>query len=52
MFTQRLPKPSADLVAGQITWQATTIQAQKQTGAKCANIKAHLTQLAKDGHLG
>jgi Fic family protein len=52
MLSQRLPKLSADLVAlvrehGRLT----TVQAEQQTGANRATIKAHLVKLVKEGHL-
>jgi Fic family protein len=52
MLTQRLPKLSADLVAlAREHGRLTTTQAEQQTGANRATIKAHLSKLVKDGHL-
>ena len=52
MLSQRLPKLSADLVAlAREHGRLTTLQAEQQTGAKRATIKAHLAKLTSDGHL-
>ena len=52
MLSQRLPKLSADLLAlAREHGRLTTLQAEQQTGAKRATIKAHLAKLARDGHL-
>lgn len=52
MLSQRLPKLSGDLVAlAREHGRLTTVQAEQQTGANRATIKAHLAKLVKDGHL-
>ncbi|MDI9331834.1 MAG: DUF977 family protein [Alphaproteobacteria bacterium] len=52
MLSQRLPKLSADLVTlAREHGRLTTAQAEQQTGANRATIKAHLAKLVKDGHL-
>lgn len=52
MLSQRLPKLSADLVVlAREHGRLTTLQAEQQTGANRATIKAHLAKLVKDGHL-
>lgn len=52
LLSQRLPKLSADLVAlARAHGSLTTAQAEQQTGANRATIKAHLAKLVKEGHL-
>ena len=52
LLTQRLPQLSADLVSlAREHGRLTTSQAERQTGANRATIKAHLAKLVKDGHL-
>jgi Fic family protein len=52
MLSQYLPKLSADLVAlAREHGRITTAQAEHQTGANRATVKAHLARLVKDGHL-
>lgn len=52
MLSQRLPTLSADLVAlASQHGRLTTAQAEQQTGANRATIKAYLAKLVKDGHL-
>ena len=52
LLSQRLPKLSADLVAlAREHGRVTTLQAEQQTGANRATIKAHLAKLVKEGHL-
>lgn len=52
LLSQRLPKLSADLVAlAREHGRLTTAQAEQQTGANRATIKAHLAKLVREGHL-
>ena len=52
MMSQLLPKLSVDLLAlVKAHGQLTTSQAEQQTGANRATIKAHLAKLVKEGHL-
>ncbi|MEY3201020.1 MAG: hypothetical protein RIR70_570 [Pseudomonadota bacterium] len=52
LLSQRLPQLSADLVSlAREHGRITTAQAEKQTGANRATIKAHLAKLVKDGQL-
>ena len=52
LLSQRLPKLSADLVAlAREHGRLTTAQAEEQTGANRATIKAHLAKLVREGHL-
>lgn len=52
LLSQRLPKLSADLVAqARAHGSLTTAQAEQQTGANRATIKAHLARLVNEGHL-
>lgn len=52
MLSQRLPKLSAELITlAREHGRLTTLQAEQQTGANRATIKAHLVKLVKDGHL-
>jgi predicted HTH transcriptional regulator len=52
LLSQRLPKLSADMVAqAREHGRLTTAQAEQQTGANRATIKAHLARLVRDGHL-
>ncbi len=52
MLSQRLPKLSGDLLAlATEQGRLTTGQAEQQTGANRATIKAHLAKLVKQGHL-
>ena len=52
MLSQRLPKLSVDLLAlAREQGRLTAGQAEQQTGANRATIKAHLAKLVKEGHL-
>lgn len=52
MLSQRLPKLSVDLLAlAREQGRLTVGQAEQQTGANRATIKAHLAKLVKQGHL-
>lgn len=52
LLSQRLPKLSAELITlAREHGRLTTLQAEQQTGANRATIKAHLVKLVKDGHL-
>ena len=52
MLSLHLPKLSADLIAlAREHGRLTTAQAEQQTGANRATIKAHLAKLVKAGHL-
>jgi len=52
MMSQLMPKLSVDLLAlVRAHGQLTTAQAEQQTGANRATIKAHLAKLVKAGHL-
>ncbi len=52
LFAQRLSKLSVDLVAlARAHGSLTTAQAEQQTQANRATIKAHLAKLVKEGHL-
>jgi predicted HTH transcriptional regulator len=52
MLSSLMPKLSVDLIAlAREHGRLSTLQAEQQTQAKRATIKAHLVKLVKNGHL-